>query len=103
MRWKTKQDPKLGDTRWVKKFAWFPVETASGDSLWMESYYVEEVCENLLCGTKEEGYCWHNKWVTQQTVTPEEYRVIHNNELKQYWNERNNPVEGYQDGFRARK
>ena len=70
MRWKTKPTPKLGETRWVKKFAWFPVETDSGESLWLESYYVKKV------------YCWGRPWYADwnkigwfgtQTVTPEEY------------------------------
>ena len=46
MRWKTKPTPKLGDTRWVKKFAWFPVETDSGESLWLESYYAAKENNN---------------------------------------------------------
>lgn len=69
MRWKTKPTPGLGKTRWVKKFAWCPVETDSGDNLWMESYYVKQ----------ELG--WHYNWCHERvigwfdknTVTPEEY------------------------------
>ena len=73
MRWKTKPTPKLGDTRWVKKFAWLKVETDSGESLWFESYYVKEV------------YCWGCPWYADwdkigwfgtQTVTPEQYDKV---------------------------
>lgn len=68
MRWKTKLAPKLGDTRWVKKFAWFPVETDSGDSLWLESYYVKEVY--MLFGDFMDYF---PAWDTLYAVTPEEY------------------------------
>ena len=68
MRWKTKPTHKLGDTRWVKKFAWLKVETDSGESLWFESYYVEEVYK--LFGDFVDYF---SAWDTLYTVTPEEY------------------------------
>lgn len=67
MRWKTKPTPKVGDTRWVKKFAWFPVETDSGENLWLESYYVKEV---YMFGDFMDYF---PAWDTPYTVTPEEY------------------------------
>lgn len=68
MRWKNKPTPKLGETRWVKKFAWFPVETDSGESLWLESYYVKEVY--MLFG---DFIDYFPAWDTLYTATPEEY------------------------------
>lgn len=73
MRWKTKPTPKLGETRWVKKFAWFPVDTDSGESLWFESYYVKErISVRTSLGVDGGGYKYLG-WVTQQIVTPEQY------------------------------
>ena len=70
MRWKTKPTPKVGETRWVKKFAWFPVETDSWGSLWLESYYVKEV----YCYGRPWYADWDKiDWFGTQTVTPEEY------------------------------
>lgn len=83
MRWKTKPTPNLGETRWVKKFAWFPVETDSGESLWLESYYVKERIGVRTSLRAEFGSCEYLEWVAQQTVTPELYKVIYNEELRQ--------------------
>lgn len=73
MRWKTKPAPKLGDTRWVEKFAWFPVETDSKETVWLESYYAKEQYVERPYGAQETGYGWHNVWISCSTVTPEEY------------------------------
>ena len=70
MRWKTKPTTKLGETRWVKKFAWFPVETDSGESLWLESYYVK------LKYDREGDLDCTKEWRVLQTVTPEQYAAI---------------------------
>lgn len=72
MRWKTKPTPKLGDTRWVKKFAWFPVETDSKETVWLESYYVKEQYVEKPFGNAVAGYSWY-KWARRSTVTPEQY------------------------------
>lgn len=74
MRWKTKPIPKQGDTRWVKRFAWFPTKVDSGVMLWLESYYVRVKARRMRTWSDE----WSDKiaWEIVQTVTPEEYRAI---------------------------
>lgn len=41
MRWTKKPEPKLGDTRMLVKFAWWPVKLSrpEGTTVWLETYY----------------------------------------------------------------
>lgn len=38
MRWKIDPEPKEGDTRVVTKFAFFPIPTYNGYTVWLEKY-----------------------------------------------------------------
>lgn len=36
MYWKTPEQPVIGDRRWRRKFAWWPVECSDGTTRWLE-------------------------------------------------------------------
>ena len=72
MRWKTKEKrvgPKEGDGRIVTEFAWLPVVTADGYTVWLEKYdsvqvygwYSVDIVERY--GMK---WCTTNKWTKDQ-------------------------------------
>ena len=45
MRWKTrerKREPHMGDTRVVEEFAWLPLDLAGGNTIWLETYFVQQ-------------------------------------------------------------
>ena len=42
MRWGPESNLKFGQTRTRRKFAWFPTLTEGGQTIWLESYTVEE-------------------------------------------------------------
>ena len=42
MIWYPAPDPKEGEYRTVRRFAWFPVTLISGARLWLERYYETE-------------------------------------------------------------
>lgn len=47
MRWikKTKTSPAIGETRFIKKFAWFPTECDWSDdtwTIWLERYWITQ-------------------------------------------------------------
>lgn len=59
MKWKIKKEPKEGDFRCRKKFAWFPTQVKEY-IVWLESYEVKEVYqmvalvdENIIHGQLE--------------------------------------------------
>jgi hypothetical protein len=59
MKWKL---PELGESKIIKKFAWFPTEV-DGHSVWLECYWTREVfmrVEELAAF----GSLVHKKWVT---------------------------------------
>lgn len=68
MRWKTKPEPKIGDSRWVKKFAWIPARLDSDVKVWLESYYVKQEYNKY-----GDFVTYSYVWDTVATVTPEEY------------------------------
>ena len=45
MRWKNKQEPKLGDVKYKKVFAWLPVDI-EGHTVWLEFYGVSMMYMN---------------------------------------------------------
>jgi hypothetical protein len=42
MRWKTSEQPKDGDTRIVRRYAYTPTNLDDGYTVWLESYYAVE-------------------------------------------------------------
>lgn len=49
MRWKTKAKtprPNEGDKRTLEQFAWFPAELDDGHTVWLESFYVEQIWQH---------------------------------------------------------
>jgi hypothetical protein len=42
MKWLTPAQPKHGDKRFRKVFAWFPIKCDDGTTRWLETLYVEE-------------------------------------------------------------
>lgn len=65
MRWKIPQDPKVGDTRHIKKFAWLPVfaydEEGNTWKVWFEHYLIQEKYGEGMCMVG--GNLYHaNRW-----------------------------------------
>lgn len=58
MRWNLPPDPKLGEVRFRKKFAWVPTETSDRVKVWLERYIIVERYE---CGF---GHCY---WTSKKT------------------------------------
>lgn len=53
MKWKTnRRVPQEGDTRIVRKFAFFPVECEGGYTVWLESYDEHQVYSTRRRATK---------------------------------------------------
>jgi hypothetical protein len=51
MRWDKKDTPTPGDTRRVKRFAWFPTEVLCKDKIikiWLEEYYTDEIYDHYI-------------------------------------------------------
>jgi hypothetical protein len=74
MRWKIKLPPKapeIGDTRTVRKYAWFP--TVVGDcAVWLERYRVtEEYQKNVKI--EYDGIFPHLEWVEIKRETLDYY------------------------------
>lgn len=42
MRWHTKPRPRNGDTRVIRRFAWWPVKMSDTQVVWLEWYIVEQ-------------------------------------------------------------
>lgn len=43
MKWRTKPETKLDDTRIIRAFAWWPMDLDGGQTVWLESYSAEQV------------------------------------------------------------
>ncbi len=53
MKWRP---TKVGDTRTVQRFAWFPTELSDGNRLWLEHFTSEEEYSRFYpCDT---GWTW---------------------------------------------
>lgn len=50
MRWKVEKEPKVNDTRWVKRFAWKPIRIQN-EMVWMERYWVKQRYEKYRYDT----------------------------------------------------
>ena len=75
MKWKIERSPKVGDQRYVKKFAWTPVfaydEQGNSWTVWLENYCVHEKYEEGMCvlgGVLFRDNCWN--FVNRLIVSP---------------------------------
>jgi hypothetical protein len=61
MRWKTEQKPNTGDTRLTQYYAFLPIDTDDGYTVWLEYYWVEEQFHYF----PSEG---HGTWLTKKKM-----------------------------------
>ena len=66
MRWKIASEPKVGDVRFKRKFAWFPVRVKfRGEScyIWLEHYLATQQFTEIVVREGMFSYC-KLKWLT---------------------------------------
>lgn len=61
MRWKTKVRVRVGDERTVIKFAWLPMKTSTGLTVWLERYISCEKYVQYWVGDRVYGD-WERGW-----------------------------------------
>ena len=68
MKWKVNR-PKLGETRFVRKFAWFPT-LVEDCKVWLETYETKEVYRGINSGWEEYVEFVHedHTWVATYTA-----------------------------------
>jgi hypothetical protein len=64
MKWLTPAQPKHGDKRRQKKFAWFPIKCDDGTTRWLETIYIEETW--FQSKLWEDQHWWsHKKFISK--------------------------------------
>jgi len=58
MKWKETK-PSTGQTRAIKKFAWWPIQCENGFKVWLEYYESNQIYRNW---NNKDSYGW--RWVT---------------------------------------
>ena len=68
MMWVTRKKPELGQIRERRKFAFRPVETTNGFTVWLEFYTVVERLDDVfMCDTVGTGY-YRPMWTVIRTT-----------------------------------
>lgn len=64
MRWKTRTNPKQGDTRQIKYLALLPTKLDDGFTVWFEPYWAVETWDD---GTTSTGFGYWKTYRTSST------------------------------------